>query len=108
NGITGSYDSGTGILTLSGTATKAQYKTALQSITFDSTSDDPGNGDRTISFKINDGDTDSAADTATVHVSPVNDAPTVDVDGVSTYTEGGAAQVIDASITVTDPDDTNL
>ena len=34
NGITGSYNSGTGTLTLSGSASVANYQTALQSVTF--------------------------------------------------------------------------
>ena len=38
NGITGSYNSGSGVLTLSGSATPAQYQTALQSVTFSTTS----------------------------------------------------------------------
>ena len=37
NGITGSYNSGTGTLALTGSATPAQYQTALQSITFSTT-----------------------------------------------------------------------
>ena len=36
NGITGSYSGG--VLTLSGSATPAQYQTALQSVTFSTTS----------------------------------------------------------------------
>ena len=38
NGITGSYNSGTGVLTLTGSATPAQYQAALQSVTFSTTS----------------------------------------------------------------------
>src|SRR5690606_38513981 len=34
NGITGSYDAASGVLTLSGTATKEQYQAALRSITY--------------------------------------------------------------------------
>ena len=50
NGITGSYDAGTGVLTLSGTATIADYRTALRSVRFTSPSDDPGT-QRTIEFR---------------------------------------------------------
>ena len=54
NGITGSYDSGTGVLTLTGSATVANYQTALRSITFSSASDNPtsfgANTSRTISW----------------------------------------------------------
>ena len=41
NGITGTYDSGTGVLTLSGTASVPNYQTALRSIQFRHTGDNP-------------------------------------------------------------------
>ena len=44
SGITGSYDSATGTLTLTGTASLANYQTALDSITY---SFSPANGDPT-------------------------------------------------------------
>ncbi|MDP2678795.1 MAG: DUF4347 domain-containing protein, partial [Rhodoferax sp.] len=44
NGITGSYNASTGVLTLSGTATLAHYQTALRSVSFRSTSEDPSVG----------------------------------------------------------------
>ncbi|MEH2264286.1 FG-GAP-like repeat-containing protein [Nostoc sp.] len=48
NGITGTYTNG--VLTLTGTATVAQYQTALQSITYQNSSDNPSTTPRTISF----------------------------------------------------------
>ena len=59
NGITGAYDGLTGILTLTGTATLANYQTALQSVTYRYTGENPS-GSRTIAFRANDGDSDSA------------------------------------------------
>ena len=44
NGITGSYDGATGVLTLSGAATIADYQAALQSVSY---SFSPVNGDPT-------------------------------------------------------------
>ena len=41
NGITGTYDSGTGVLTLTGTASLADYQTALQSVAYSNSSDTP-------------------------------------------------------------------
>ncbi|HEY3486665.1 MAG TPA: hypothetical protein VGL10_01235, partial [Gammaproteobacteria bacterium] len=46
NGITGVYSSITGTLTLSGTATLAEYEQALESVTYQNTSDDPTTGAR--------------------------------------------------------------
>ncbi|MBF0383419.1 MAG: hypothetical protein HQL69_20560, partial [Magnetococcales bacterium] len=50
NGITGKWDAATGTMTLTGTATKAQYETALRSITYENTSDNPNSDSRTVSF----------------------------------------------------------
>ena len=50
NGISGSYNSTNGKLTLSGSATYANYQTALRSVTFSTSSSD--RTDRAISFSI--------------------------------------------------------
>ena len=73
--ITGAYDSATGILTLTGSATLEQYQEAIRSITYANTSDDPSTTDRTVSFTINDGDDDSNTLTRNITVTAVNDAP---------------------------------
>ena len=58
NGITGSYNAATGVLTLSGNASVADYQAALRSITFSSTTQQPV-GVRTISWVVNDGSAQS-------------------------------------------------
>ena len=107
NGITGSYNSGTGVLTLTGSATVGNYQTALRSITYSSTNADPTNGGsestRTISWTVNDGALDSAAATSTVNVG----APVVVAGATASFTEQGAAVVLDAGLTLTDNDSTN-
>ena len=69
NGITSGYNNTTGVLTLTGTASIANYQTALQSITY-SFSGDPTNGgtdtSRTISWVVNDGAANSAAANSSV------------------------------------------
>ncbi|WP_191602171.1 Ig-like domain-containing protein [Marinomonas algicola] len=78
--IAASYASGTGILTLTSagtTATPAQWQAALRSVTYHNTSEAPTTNDRTISFTVNDGTTDSAASTQTVSVAAVNDIPVI-------------------------------
>ena len=62
NGISGSYNTGTGILTLSGTATLAAYQAALRSIRYqdiDAANATPGT--RTVAFSVSDGITSSLA-----------------------------------------------
>jgi hypothetical protein len=108
NGITGSFDSGTGVLTLSGSATVAQYQTALRSVTYVNTSDNPSGATRTISYQVNDGQSTNSASnvvTATVTVAPVNDAPVLTGDRAFTVAEGAAYTITAADIGYTDPDD---
>jgi Putative Ig domain/Bacterial Ig-like domain (group 3) len=74
--ITGSYNPGTGVLTLTSsgaTATLAQWQVALRSIVFSTSA--TVSGARTISFVVNDGALNSAAATKVVNVS----APTISV-----------------------------
>src|SRR5258708_37614101 len=53
NGITSSYNAGTGVLTLSGAASLAAYQAALDSVAFASPS--ATNPSRTITWSISDG-----------------------------------------------------
>jgi hypothetical protein len=110
NGITGSYNSGTGVLTLTGNATPEEYRDALRSITFSFTSDDPSSATRTVSFKVTDASaTDSNVATRNITVTPTNDAPTVTTTGGNTsYTENDPATVVDGGATVADLDDTHI
>jgi hypothetical protein len=107
-GITGEYDTTTGVLTLTGTAPIADYETALRSVGFSSFNDDPA-ASKTIEFKVNDGDADSSAASKEVAVTPVNDPPLASTsDGSTEYEIGGAGVPVDAQITVADPDDTSI
>jgi hypothetical protein len=79
-GIESSVDtSAAGQITLHliNSAPVADYQTALRQITFSSSSDNPGSADRDIAIVVSDGEVESAAAHATVHVIPVNDAPLV-------------------------------
>jgi len=109
NGITGDFNSTTGVLTLSGSALLTDYQTALRSITYINSSENPTTVDRTIQFKVNDGALDSNTPTRTVTVTAVNDAPNVSISsGNSTFTEGGSAVAIDSTLTLSDLDSLNL
>ena len=59
-GITGSWNALTGTLVLTGAASPADYRTALRTVAFRNSSDNP-TGTRTVSFVVNDGIADSAA-----------------------------------------------
>jgi hypothetical protein len=113
DGITGTYDPATGVLSLTGTATKAEYQAALRRVRYRNTNTaTPSDAPRTVQFRVNDGASSSNVSTATVttvDVNPSNDAPTVTAGtGSPTFVEGGSAVVVDPGLRVADVDDTNL
>jgi len=99
-----------GVLTLSGSASKANYETAFESITYQNTNtDDPDNTNRTITWVVSDGTANSSGVTSTITVADVNDAPVVsDAGGTLSFSTGGSATVIDGTLTITDVDDTDM
>ncbi|MCH9664028.1 MAG: hypothetical protein K0U66_10310, partial [Gammaproteobacteria bacterium] len=107
-GITGSWNSGTGTLTLSGSATVADYQTALRSIVFQNPSDDPDLAQRTIDVTVTDGTDTSNIASRLVNMTAVADGPVITNLGgdALAYTEGDGASVIDQSTNaaVTDVD----
>jgi Ca2+-binding RTX toxin-like protein len=67
NGISGSYNAGTGVLTLTGTASVADYQQALSSIAYDNPGDANAGGvdnARTVNITVTDG-VDASNQTAT-------------------------------------------
>lgn len=81
NGISGMYNGTTGVLTLTGTASLANYQTALQSVTFDvgpgltQNAENPTAGTRTVTFTAFDDVAPGPSVTKTVGVIPINDGP---------------------------------
>jgi hypothetical protein len=109
SGITASiYDPGTGILTLSGNASLADYQTALHAIGFSTAGDNPVTGTRAIEVVVNDGANNSEAATSLITVAAVNDAPALTVEPNATYQENAAALTLSPALSVTDPDNTDL
>ena len=110
NGITGSYDSVNGVLTLTGSASLIYYQAALQSISYVNTSDDPSDLSRTVTFLVNDGDVDSNIVSRAIDFTTVNDAPTLaNIEAVpAAYIEGGSAVSITANLSLDDLDDVNI
>jgi hypothetical protein len=112
NGISGSYDGSTGVLTLSGTATLGSYEAALESITYSFTPAPPtgdpteGNTDnfRTIDWTVTDGSTSngiSTTGTTTVHV--VKQPPTITGTVAGQMTTDEAALDPFSGVTIGDP-----
>ena len=107
--ITGAYNTTNGVLTLTGTDTKANYELALESITYENTNGvNPNTGNRTVTWVTNDGTANSTGINSTITVSPLGAPVIAGAGGTLGYTEDDGAQVIDANLSVTDVDDTDL
>ena len=105
-GITGNYDPQTGVLTLSGVASVADYQAVLQSVTYSNSSENPSEDARTIEFQVNDGSAEngwSNSIASTVEVTAVNDAPVLNQFNIEL--NGDEPVVLTAAnYDVTDPD----
>lgn len=74
NGISGSYDGATGVLSLGGSATVAAYQAALRSITYRHAGDTISTTGRSVEFTVNDGQLDSNSLARAVSITAVGDA----------------------------------
>ena len=92
-----------GTLTLTGTATVAEYQSALRQVTFENTSVTPGTLNRTIRWTVSDGDLNSAAVTSTVQVNSVDSTPILQNNSLSLL-EGESVTVTSSDISATDAD----
>ena len=82
------YDPVAGVLTLSGTASIADYRTALANIGFINISNTPSTVTRTIEISVNDGSGNSNVTVSTIEVVPDNDAPVANADSGSSTEDG--------------------
>ncbi|EAQ80413.1 hypothetical protein DSM3645_11227 [Blastopirellula marina DSM 3645] len=111
-----SYDPNTGELLLSGADSLANYQQVLRTLQYNNTSQDPDSTVRTIEVTVNDGVSDSVKAASKITVVPVNDAPTVDLNGddagtsfEATFAEGdGPAAIVDTDLALADVDNTTL
>ena len=110
NGITGSWTEGTGTLTLSGIATRANYNTAIRSINYYNNSLNPSELARTISISIDDAVGSSANSTRNITINAINNAPALSsIEGTTlAFTDGDPDTIITSSLIVSDVDDAYL
>ncbi|CAN5335732.1 hypothetical protein BH11PLA2_BH11PLA2_45380 [soil metagenome] len=105
NGITGTYDSATGLLTLTGSASVANYQTALRSVQYRNLRVNPTPGFREVAFSIFDGTAVSAEADFLIDVDPESVAPLVTVGSTTAmYLEGFAPAALVPGITFADQD----
>jgi len=97
-------------MTLSGPAGLADYETAIRSVAYENTSDNPSTVNRTLEFSVNDGDIEGNIQYRTIIVTAINDSPTqsnIETNSLA-VTENQVATPITNTITVSDVDDTIL
>jgi hypothetical protein len=116
-----SFNPVTGVITLSGAASLADYQTALRQVVYSSTNPTPSTGDRGIQVVVNDGGLDSNIATTYMHVviPPPNVAPVLNLDAdssttggfdyLTTFTDGGPPVAIaDTDTLILDSDSPQL
>ena len=104
--ISASYDTGTGILTLSGSDSVANYEAVLRTVTYDNASSDPDTTSRVVTFRASDGVDSSIVATTTVSITASNDAPAISdagLPGPLEFTEQTSV-AISSLFTVSDAD----
>ena len=74
--ISGTWNSASGQLSLSGSASKSAYAAALATVTYSNSDDiNPVLGHRTVSWQLNDGSTASNTASSIIDVGGINDSP---------------------------------
>ncbi|MGE0854476.1 MAG: DUF4347 domain-containing protein, partial [Hyphomicrobiaceae bacterium] len=107
--VASAYNSGTGTITLTGSATLADYQAAIEALGFSATGS-PGT-DRIINVTVNDGNFDSNTAVSTITVVPNPNNPPVDADESNTAAEDQILLVNAANgvlANATDPDGDTL
>lgn len=108
NGISGSYNASTGILSLTGTSSVLNYETAIRSVQYNNTSALPNTTNREVTISVTDGSDASNSLAITVLVAPpVNVAPVLG-GSTSGVTFSTSAIIVANAVSVIDSDDTNL
>ncbi|MEO6194004.1 MAG: IPTL-CTERM sorting domain-containing protein, partial [Thermoanaerobaculia bacterium] len=101
--ITANYVAATGVLTLTGPDTLANFRTVLRKVRYQNTDVDPDTTPRVIQFVANDGAANSNTATSTVTIVAVDTPPTA-VNDSATVAEDSGATPIPVLTNDTDPD----
>lgn len=112
-GVDADFNPATGMLTLiareaDGGATIGQFQAALRRVAYVNESANPSRSIRTITWRVSDGTSLSAAVSGTLSITAVNDRPVLGGPGVMVYTEGKAATAIHPGLTLSDVDQMTL
>ncbi len=110
NGISSSWDVASGTLTLTGSATVAEYQAALQSVTYNNVSPIPNTSTRTVQFQVSDDEDPSNTQTRDIAVTETNNVPVLaNMESTRLQVQSdNPPQAITEKLTVSDPDDQNI
>ena len=111
SGIGYSFNSGTGIMTLTGPGTFAEYQAALSLVSYSISGDNPdGYGafpTREIAYSVSDGLISSDEQGVIVDIAATNDAPVNTVGGPVSAVEGSPAAITGLAVSDVDADPAN-
>ena len=113
-GITGSFNAATGMLTLTGTSSVSNYRTALRSVTFGTSGAAPSTGTRTLTIYATDDYSPTPATslsaTRTVTVQTANLPPALSniPNAPLAYVRNATASAIAPGAVIYDPDSINM
>ncbi|MEM7313471.1 MAG: cadherin-like domain-containing protein, partial [Planctomycetota bacterium] len=103
-GLTVTYDAAIGKLTISGTATVAEYQQFLRALNYENLSSDPDTTQRLINIVASDGTENSLVAQSKIDIVSANQGPTV-IDNGGSVNEGDYATLTVDMIEATDSDD---
>ena len=108
--IQGSWNPVTGVLTLSGSDTIANYQAALRSVAFYDLSNSPIGSTKTVSFSFSDGVSTSNVATQQINVQGINVPPVIATNstGPVNYSQAKGPVAIVPAFTVVDPETNTL
>ena len=107
NGISGIYNAATGVLTLTGSSSVANYQAALRSVTYFNASDDPSTEQRIITFQASDGSAEnhlSDLATATINITLGDNKSPVAHDDSNAITEEASPNNVGGNVLHNDAD----
>ena len=108
--IAGVWNPSTGVLTLSGTDTVANYQAALRSVAYENSSANPVVTPRTVEFTVFDGEAVSNVGFRVINIDAVNNAPTLATIEVqpASYVENSVGAGITGNLSISDVDDSQI
>jgi len=83
--LSSSYAASTGVLSVTGATTPANYQSVLRGVQYNNTVSTPDTTDRSITVKVNDGNTDSNTATSTMNIDRLPRVSSVNVPGNAIY-----------------------